>query len=29
VAEVIDRAADAVLCLVDAGVDQAMNRYNG
>ena len=29
VSEVLDRAADAVLCFVTEGLDQTMNRFNG
>ncbi len=29
IAEVLDRAVEAVLCFVNEGLDTAMNRYNG
>jgi PTH1 family peptidyl-tRNA hydrolase len=27
--EVIDRAAEAVICVIGSGVETAMNRFNG
>ena len=28
IAEAVDKAADAVLCILEKGIDRAMNEYN-